>query len=45
MFGQFSGKNQSYGSLNFARRDGGFLVVGGEFGGFSRDAFEDVVDE
>jgi len=42
---QLAGKDQPDGGLNFARRDGGFLVVGSEFGGFSGDPFKDIVDE
>ena len=45
MFGQLTGEDESDGSLNFAGGDGGFLVVGCKFGGFSGDTFEDVVDE
>lgn len=45
MFGQLTRQDQPDGSLNFAGRDGGFLVVGSKFGGFSRHTFKDVVDE
>ena len=45
VLGQLAGKDQPDGGLNFAGRDGGFLVVGSEFGGFSGDAFKDIVDE
>ena len=45
MFGQFARQDQSNGRLDFSRRHGRLLVVSGQLGGFSRDLFEDVVDE
>jgi hypothetical protein len=45
MFGQLARKNQPDGSLNLAGGDGGFLVVGSEFRGFSCDPLEDVVNK
>jgi hypothetical protein len=43
VFGQFAGENQPYGSLNFARADGGSFVVEGDFGGLGSKTFKDVV--
>ena len=45
MFGQFARQDQSNGRLDFSGRHGRLLVVSGQLGGFSRDLFEDVVDE
>ncbi len=45
VLGQFTGKDQTNGGLNFAGRDGGALVVSSELGGFGGDSFEDIVDE
>ena len=45
VFGQFARQDQSNGRLDFSRRHGRLLVVSGQLGGFSRDLFEDVVDE
>jgi hypothetical protein len=45
MLGQFSGKHETNGGLNFATTQGGFLVVRGQFTSFGGDAFENVVDE
>ncbi len=45
VLGQLAGQDEPYGRLDLARRDGGFLVVGGELAGFRCDALEDVVDE
>ena len=45
MFGQFSWKNKTDSSLDFATGKGGFLVVANQFAGFGRDLVEDVVDE
>ena len=45
MLGQFTRQDQSNGRLDFSGRHGRLLVVSGQLGGFSRDLFEDVVDE
>ena len=45
MLGQFARQDQSNGRLDFSGRHGRLLVVSGQLGGFSRDLFEDVVDE
>ena len=45
MLGQFSGKKEPDGSLNFSRSDRTSLVVMGQSGSFCGNAFEDVVDE
>lgn len=45
VLGQFTREQQSDGSLNFSGRDGGSLVVRGQFGGFVSDTFKDVVHE
>ena len=45
MLGQFTRQDQSNGRLDFSGRHGRLLVVSGQFRGFSRDLFEDVVDE
>ena len=45
VFGQFSWKNKTDSSLDFATGKGGFLVVANQFAGFGRDLVEDVVDE
>lgn len=42
VLGQLTGQDQADGGLDLTRRDGGFLVVGGEFGGLGGDALEDV---
>lgn len=42
MLGELAGQDQPHGGLDFARGDGGFLVVGCELGGLGRDALEDV---
>jgi len=45
VLGQFTRQDQSNGRLDFSGRHGRLLVVSGQLGGFSRDLFEDVVDE
>ena len=45
VLGQFTGKKQPDGGLNFPRGDGGPLVVVGQTGSFAGDSLEDVVDE
>jgi len=45
VLGKFTGEDQADRGLDLARGDGGLLVVGGELGGLSCDALEDVVDE
>ena len=45
MLGQFTRQDQSHGRLDFSARHGRLLVVSRQFRGFSRDLFEDVVDE
>lgn len=45
MLGQLTGQNKPHGCLDFARRDGGLLVVCGKLGRLGGDALEDVVDE
>ena len=42
MLGEFPGQDESDGCLDLSRRDGGFLVVGCELGGFGCNALEDV---
>ena len=42
---QFTGQQQTDGSLDFTRADGRFLVVVGKTRGLSGDTFEDIVDE
>ena len=42
MLGKFTGEDQADRGLDLARGDGGLLVVGGELGGLSCDALEDV---
>ena len=45
VLGQFTRQDQSNGRLDFSGRHGRLLVVSSQLGGFSRDLFEDVVDE
>ena len=45
MLGKFSGKDESDSGLDFARRDGGLLVVLSQTRSFRGDALEHVVDE
>eukprot|EP00249_Psilotum_nudum_P037013 c9296_g1_i1 orf=1-282(-) len=45
VLGKFTRQDESDGGLDLSGRDGGLLVVGGEFAGLSGDALEDVVDE
>ena len=45
VLGQFTGENEADGGLDFAARQGGFLVVAAQFASFGGDALEDVVDE
>ena len=42
---QFSGQKKPDSGLDFARTNGGFLVVHGQAGRFSGDPLKDVVDE
>lgn len=42
VLGQLAGEDEPHGGLDFARGDGGLLVVGGELGGLGGDALEDV---
>ena len=45
VLGQFTRQDQSNGRLDFSGRHGRLLIVSGQLGSFSRDLFEDVVDE
>ena len=45
MLGQFSGKEQPDGGLDFPGSDGGPLIVMGQAGSFSGYSFENVVNE
>lgn len=45
VLGQLAGQNKPHGCLDFARRDGGLLVVCSKLGSLSGYALEDVVDE
>jgi len=45
VLGEFTGKHEADGGLDFSRGKGGLLVVGGELSGFGGDALEDIVDE
>ena len=45
VFGQFTWKQKSDSSLDFARADGASLVVMGQSGSLGGDSFKDVVDE
>jgi hypothetical protein len=45
VLGQFSGQQQTDGSLDFAGRDGALSVVAGNATSFSSDTFEDIVDK
>ena len=45
MFSQFSGEEESDGSLDFPRGDGGSLVVVSETGSFGSDTFKDIIDK
>ncbi len=45
MLGELTGQEEADSSLDLPRRNGGFLVDVGEFGGLVGDALEDVVDE
>ena len=45
MLGQLTRQDQSNGRLDFSGRHGRLLVVSGQLGGFSRDLFENIVDE
>lgn len=42
MLGQLTGEDQTHRSLDLSGRDGGLLVVGGQLGGLSGNALEDV---
>ena len=45
VLGQFSGKDETDGGLDFSGGDRGAFVVVGKTTGFGGDALEDVVDE
>lgn len=45
MLGQLTGQDQTSGSLDLARGDGGALVDGGQLGGLGSETLEDVLDE
>ena len=45
MLGEFTGKEELNGSLDFTRGQGSSLVISDELGGFQSDSFEDIVDE
>jgi hypothetical protein len=45
MLGEFTGKHETNGSLDFSAGKSCLLVVGGKLSGFSRDTLEDIVDE
>ena len=45
MLGQLTGEEETDSSLDFARGDGGPLVVVGKAGSLSSDALEDVIDK
>lgn len=45
MLGQLSWEQQAHSRLNLPGGDGGALVIMGQAGGFSSDAFKDVVDK
>jgi hypothetical protein len=45
VLGEFTGKHETNGSLDLARRKGGLLVVGRELSSLTGDTLEDVVDE
>jgi len=45
VLGEFSGKEESDGSLDFSGREGVLLVVSNKLGGLESDLLEDVVDE
>ena len=45
VLGEFTGKHQTDGGLDFPRGKGRLLVVGGELSCFGGDPFEDIVDE
>jgi hypothetical protein len=42
VFGQFTREDESDRGLDFSRRDGGFLIISSELGGFGGHALEDV---
>ena len=42
MLGQLTGEDEADRGLDLSGRDGGLLVVGGELGGLSGNALEDV---
>ena len=45
MLGKLTGEDETDGSLDLSRRDGGLLVVGSELRSLSGDALEDVLNE
>jgi hypothetical protein len=45
VLGEFSGKDESDGSLDLSGRDGGSVVVRCELGGFAGDSLKDIRDE
>lgn len=45
VLGQFTGEKKSDGGLDLATGDGGSLVVVSQFGSFTGNSLEDVVDE
>ena len=45
VLGQFSGKEQPYGGLDFPGSDSGPLVIVGKARGFTGNSFENIVNE
>lgn len=44
VLGEFTGEDESDGGLDLTRRDGGLLVVCGEFGSLSSNTLENIYD-
>ena len=45
VFGEFSGKEELYGSLDFSEWESPLFIVSDELAGFNSDSIEDVVNE
>lgn len=45
VLGKLTRKHEADGSLDFARRQGGLLVVSGQLASLGSDTFKDIVDE
>jgi hypothetical protein len=45
VFGQFSGKEEFHGSLNFSERKGSLLIVSNQLRRLNSDSIENVIDE